>query len=108
MTFYRYFANSNAMKFSWRKYKIYLCGFFIFIFAMFLMTAFGDKGLLTLNTMRSERDAIASEIRQLEVTQETMKEEIERLKTDRKYIASIAREELGMIGDSEVIYRFNE
>ncbi len=37
-----------------------------------------------------------------------LEEEIERLKTDRKYIASIAREKLGMIGNNEVIYRFNE
>ncbi len=96
------------MKFSWRRYKKHLCGFLVFFVAMFLMTVFGDKGLFTLNTMRGDRDAIASEVRQLEVAQETLKEEIERLKTDSKYIAFIAREELGMIGKNEVIYRFNE
>ncbi|MFQ5329868.1 MAG: septum formation initiator family protein [Thermodesulfobacteriota bacterium] len=91
-----------------RRYKKHLYGFLIFFVVMFLLTVFGDKGLLTFNTMRGDRDTIALEIRELEVTQEALREEIERLKTDRKYIASIAREELGMIGKNEVIYRFNE
>jgi len=96
------------MNLSWRRYKKHLYGFLIFFVAMFLFTVFGDKGLLTFNTMRGDRDTIASEIGELEETQEALREEIERLKTDRKYIASIAREELGMIGKNEVIYRFNE
>ncbi|MFQ5586099.1 MAG: septum formation initiator family protein [Thermodesulfobacteriota bacterium] len=97
-----------AMNFSLKKYKKHLYAFIIFIVSMLLFTVFGEKGLMTLNGMRGERDGIASDIQQLERDNMALKEEIEGLKTDRKYIATIARRELGMIGKNEVIYRFKE
>jgi len=108
LTFYGYSANSITVSVPWKRYKKQLAVFLFCIAVTFLLTVFGEKGLLTLNTMRGERDLIALEVRQLETDNGALREEIERLKTDRKYIASIARRELGMLGKNEVIYRFKE
>ena len=35
-----------------------------------------------------------------------LKQEINLLKTDRNYIEALARKELGMVGDGEVVYQF--
>jgi len=108
LTFYDYSANSITVNIPWKKYKNPLAVFLFCIALTFLLTIFGEKGLLTLRTMKAERDVIALQVRQLETDNGALREEIKRLKTDRKYIASIARRELGMIGKNEVIYRFKE
>jgi cell division protein FtsB len=73
-----------------------------------LLTVFGDKGLLNLYHMTKERDGIVAEERLLEKENNAIRIEIEKLKKDRRYIASIARQELGMIGKDEIIYIFEE
>jgi cell division protein FtsB len=73
-----------------------------------ILTVFGDKGLLTLYRMAKERDGIVAEDRRLEEENNTLRIGIGRLETDRRYIASIARQELGMIGKDEIIYIFEE
>jgi cell division protein FtsB/cell division protein DivIC len=36
-----------------------------------------------------------------------LKEEVRRLQTERKYIEEIARKELGMVKEGEIIYQFD-
>ncbi len=96
------------MKIFIKKHKIQIFSFLLFIIAATILTVFGDKGLLNLYHMAKERDGIVAEERLLEKENNAIRIEIERLKKDRRYIASIARQELGMIGKDEIIYIFEE
>ena len=70
------------------------------------VAVFGDNGVLDVFRLRKERDGILSYNRSLEDENKKLEESLELLKTDRRYIGSIARKELGMIGKNEVVYRF--
>ncbi|MDD5454247.1 MAG: septum formation initiator family protein [Candidatus Ratteibacteria bacterium] len=58
-----------------------------------------------LSRYRKDREALNIRIQQLEKENESLKAEIEKLKTDPLYIEKIARKELGMTRQGEVIYR---
>ncbi|HEX3036930.1 MAG TPA: septum formation initiator family protein [Thermodesulfobacteriota bacterium] len=55
-----------------------------------------------------ENEKIKSNIEELKSKNEELKEKIQLLKNDNLYIEKMAREELGMIKQSEKIYRFEE
>jgi cell division protein FtsB len=58
--------------------------------------------------MEKERKAYAERIRVLEDENQRLMEEIERLRSDKAYIESEARKELGLLKENEAIYRFEE
>ena len=45
-------------------------------------------------------------IHKLKKNNQKLLEEIKRLRTDKEYIESVARKELGLIKDNEIFYRF--
>lgn len=55
-----------------------------------------------------ENEKIKSNIQELESKNEGLRKKIELLQNDSSYIEKMAREELGMIKQSEKIYRFEE
>lgn len=67
--------------------------------------ALGDNGLLDLLKFRKERDKIQAQKESLEKENAALSVEIELLKKDKRYIALTAREQLGMIGKTEVLYK---
>ncbi len=70
--------------------------------------AFGDRGLVHLYRMERERQTHLTKIHRLEAENRKLMEQIDRLRTDRDYIESVARRELGLIKDNEILYRFAE
>ena len=80
--------------------------------AVFLLIAgfavFGDKGLLDVYRLKSERDGIISFNMELEAENRTLEQSIRLLETDKRYIGFIARKELGMIGRNEVVYKVED
>ncbi len=80
--------------------------FLVLIFAIALLAVFGDRGLTDVLHIKGERDKLLRTNRGLEAKNRDLREKIALLKTDNRYIGEIAREELGMIGRNEVIYRF--
>jgi len=60
---------------------------------------------LTLVRYTEERETLNIRIEELEKENETLRTEITKLKTDPLYIEKIAREQLGMIRQGEIIYR---
>ncbi|MFQ5353796.1 MAG: septum formation initiator family protein [Thermodesulfobacteriota bacterium] len=82
--------------------------FIVLIFAIALLAVFGDRGLTDVLRIKGERDRLLSTNRGLEAKNRDMREKIAFLKKDKRYIGEIARNELGMIGRNEVIYRFRE
>ncbi len=86
-----------------KRYLILLAITAITVFAIF-----GDNGLLDVYRLSSERDRILSYNSSLEKENKALEREIELLKTDKDYIGSLARQELGVIGKNEIIYKVKD
>jgi cell division protein FtsB len=68
--------------------------------------AFGDSGFLNLYRIERERQNYQEKIRRLNKENRFLLEEIIRLRTDTQYLESIARRELNLVKENEVMYRF--
>jgi cell division protein FtsB len=79
--------------------------FFIILVVSWL--AFGDRGFKWVITMDKERQEYVERIKKLELANQELRDEIDRLKYDRDYIETAARRELGLLKENEVIYKFN-
>ena len=86
----------------------YLFVFVIFVLAVSVFAVFGDKGLLDAYRLKSEFTQINDYNTTLQGVNAELTEEISLLKNDNRYIAFIARKELGMIGRDELLYKFEE
>ncbi len=82
--------------------------FIALIFAITLLAVFGDKGLTDVWRLKHARDDILKTNRVLEGENRGLEKKIALLKKDKRYIEEIARDELGMIGPNDVIYRFRD
>lgn len=85
---------------------------FAFIAILFLglivtWLAFGESGFIRLFQMEKERQAYEEKIHRLESANQKLLEQINRLRHDKEYIESIARRELGLVKDNEIMYRFS-
>lgn len=71
------------------------------------LTFLGEKGIFNLLHLRKEVTRIKERNLQLEEENQKLKEEVKRLQSDRRYIEEVARRELGMVKEGEIIYRFD-
>ncbi len=85
--------------------KILLSIVIVLLFSLLVFIMFSDSGLADLFKLKSERDRLLQENARLKRENLTMYRMIERLKNDPEYIESIARKELGMIKNGEVILK---
>jgi len=85
------------------KQKILISGCIITLFAMLLFSLFSDKGLSDYFELKTERDRLVLENIRLKEKNDQLYRAIERLRNDPEYIESVARKELGMIKEDEVI-----
>jgi cell division protein FtsB len=69
-------------------------------------TVFGDKGLLRIYELNQDKARIEGRLTEARSENEGLKHEIVALKTDRRYIESIARKDFGLVHDDEVVYQF--
>jgi cell division protein FtsL len=67
---------------------------------------FGDRGILRAVQAGRQKAALQEEVRQLEAANAELRQEIESLRNDRRYLEAIARKELGMVKDDELVYQF--
>ena len=70
-------------------------------------TFLGEKGIFNLLHLRKEVARIKEVNLRLEEENQKLKEEVKRLQSDKRYIEEIARKELGMVKEREIIYRFD-
>ena len=64
--------------------------------------------MLKLNRFKEERNNIIEKNKELALENNSMYNEIKRLKHDPNYIENVARRELGMIRNNEVILQFKD
>jgi len=79
----------------------------IFLFILGSFTFLGEKGIVNLLRLRKEVVRIKEINLKLEEENQKLKEEVRRLQSDKRYIEEIARKELGMVKEREIIYRFD-
>jgi len=86
----------------------------VFIFGIALLLIFGaftflgEKGILNLLRLKKEVARIKEKNCRLEEENQKLKEEVKRLQNDKRYIEEIARKELGMVKEGEILYRFED
>jgi cell division protein FtsB len=86
-------------------------GILFLILVLFLvlgfLTFFGDKGVLQLLRLQKELSRIKEANQVTEVENRKLREEVRRLQNEKRYIEEIARKELGMVKEGEIIYQFD-
>jgi cell division protein FtsB len=75
--------------------------------ALGLLTFFGEKGVLRLLHLHKELEEIKRRNLKIEEENRKLMEEVKRLESDKRYIEEIARKELGLIKEDEIIYQFD-
>jgi cell division protein FtsB len=82
--------------------------FFLVIFFMLLITywtVFGENGILKLKKIEQESEKVKAASEKIRAENESLKKEIKLLQEDRKYLEKVAREELGMTRQDEIIFK---
>ncbi len=69
---------------------------------------YGEGGMVHLCRTEVERQACLDRIRKLVAENEALIEEVHRFRTDMTYVESVARNELNLVRENEVIYRFDK
>ena len=75
------------------------------LFSLLLFVIFGESGLADLNILKKERSRIVEKNEKLNQENLAKYREIDRLKHDLVYVEKVARDELGMIREGEVIIK---
>lgn len=75
---------------------------------LFLSTIVGQHGLLHLWKLRQDQRALEAEVFTLLRGNEELRHRLARLQTDTEFLEKVAREELGLAREGELVYRFPE
>ena len=67
---------------------------------------FGDRGILHMLNLSGQKTVMAQKLVDMEEQNEKLRVEIAALRSDRRYIERIARTELGMVRDDELVFQF--
>ena len=69
---------------------------------------FGEKGVIRIIQLEQERHRITREGSLIKKDNKKLKEEIRRLREDPKYLESVARRDLGLIKENEILFIFED
>ena len=87
------------------KQRILICMSVLFLVSLFFFIIFSEQGLVDLNSLKKEKDALVENNEQLAGENLSLSVEIDRLENDPDYIENVARQELGMIAEDELILK---
>jgi cell division protein FtsB len=88
-----------------RKQSVSLSVAVLILVSLLFFIIFGEHGLIDLNSLKNERNQLTEKSEQLTLKNHSLSVEIDRLKHDPKYIENVARQELGMVGEDELILK---
>jgi cell division protein FtsB len=77
----------------------------VFLGLVVAWLGFGERGFIHLYRMDRERQTYLDKINKLEQENRDLLDEIKRLRSDRDYVESLGRRELGLVKDDELMYR---
>jgi cell division protein FtsB len=75
---------------------------------LFVWMSFGQNSLFDLFNMQTEKQENVITLKDLRAKNRLLASEIRRLREDPKYVESVARKELGLVRENEIIYRVKE
>jgi len=87
------------------KQNILLAFIILALFSLLLIIVFGENGLADLNLLKAERDSLVQKNAEISRENLLLSREIERLKNDPEYLENVARQELGVVGKDELIFK---
>ncbi len=93
-------ARSNISR-SWL-----VCGLALVFFVFSLITIFGERGLFHLWRLTEERRRLGEKNFRLHQENEVLREKINLLHHDDRYLEKRAREDLGFVAPGEIVYQF--
>ncbi|MCM2265557.1 MAG: septum formation initiator family protein [Desulfuromonadales bacterium] len=73
----------------------------VFVFALF-----GDRGIFHIFKLKSQQSDLQLQLAKIEEVNAGLRKEIASLSTDRRHLERMARSQLGMVRDDEVVYQF--
>jgi cell division protein FtsB len=88
-----------------KKQGIFLSIAGVLLFSLLFFIIFGEHGYVDLTVLKTERDQLIEKNELLTHENISLSIEIDRLKNDPKYIENIARQELGMVAEDELILK---
>jgi cell division protein FtsB len=88
-----------------RTQGIFLSITVVLLVSLLFFIIFGEHGFIDLNILKKERGQLVEKNEQLSRENLSLSVEIDRLKHDPKYIENIARQELGMVAEDELILK---
>ena len=77
----------------------------LILFSLLLLIIFGDNGLVDFVLIKGEKNSLIEKNEKLNQGNLNMYREIDRLKNDPKFVENVVRQELGVIGKDEVIFK---
>ena len=80
----------------------------LFLFTLLLVIVFGDQGVADLKMMQMEQKRLVEKNRRLFTENQALYRSIDRLENDLEYIENVARQELGMIGKDELVFKMKK
>ena len=88
-----------------KKQSVLLSIAVLVLVSLLFFIIFGEHGFIDLNSLKAQQNRLTEENEQLTQKNLTLSVEIDRLKHDPHYIESVARQELGMVGENELILK---
>lgn len=80
----------------------------LIVLAMLGLSLLGDRGALRALQAYHHKQELEQQLTQLQAEQQQLREEIQLLRKDRDYWEQLARKELGMVREGELIYQFSD
>lgn len=90
------------------KQSVLLAFVILATFSLLFFIIFGENGLADLHLLKIERDVLLKQNAELAKKNLDLYREIERLKSDPKYLESVARKELGVVRKDELIFKLKD
>jgi len=91
------------------KKKIFFGAAALFFVTLFLVIIFGRNGYIDLRRLDARHQELVEKNEKIESENQGLYRSVQRLKkNDPAYIENLAKQELGMIAEDEVIFKFNK
>ncbi|MFP4225823.1 MAG: FtsB family cell division protein [Desulfobacterales bacterium] len=88
--------------------KIGLAAAILILAAYLGAILFGDNGLIELNKKKARLEEIQAENQAIEKDNRALYRRVNRLKNDPAYLEYIIRQELSLIGEDEIVFKFKK
>ena len=90
----------------WSGGQILTIALVLAIVAVLGSLVFARDGIPSLLALKRERQRLGEQAVALLEQNTSLREQIERLRTDDRFLEGLARRELGFVRDDEIVYRF--